>query len=721
MSVEQRRLLRTLLREAAVELLHTPAFVDRDIDPARFTTANTSQLLQVIARSERLRATLAERHDSDLANAHPLLRDLVAPEPRLAESAAVALAADPNRVDAKPCIVATERAEKAGKEERAARRAARDLAQARAARDRARAQFDYAVGERDAARADLSAMESDLADALAVIQALRAELVVTRGRTAALATDVSHAAKVLIEATSPRQTSSDAADRDPRDSELLPEPATASVDNAHPVVRDALNRALLTDAQFLAVLGEIVHPTPPVPESRQPAEAGLLTRDRGITLTPLGGDTDIGGSCMLVEVGGVRMLVDAGMRPKRPMNDAGPRDIHVARAGRIDAIVITHAHNDHAGYVPALMADHSDIDLLCTPDTAALLPTMWADSVKVFSRDVDNTYGEPRAVPPYTTVQVQEAQRRIREVVCGRTVEIAPGVTVELFPAGHILGAAGVVISAGPDRVTITGDVSDLTQATTPGLVVPDSARDCDLLVIESTNCRDGGSHRNTEVDNFVSTVSEIVGSGGRVLVPAFALGRAQEVALTLRDRLPDVPVLIDGMAKEITRIYERQTADGDRPLKIFGENVREVPVERRAELITSFRRGVIVTTSGMLNGGPAVQWARKILPDHTAGLLVAGYQDAESPGRALLDLTNGSSPAFELDGRRVDVNARVAKFGLSAHADRAGLTSIIDAIAPAEVMLVHGVLGAQREYGAYLRSRGHRVVPTKAWRARRL
>ena len=240
----------------------------------------------------------------------------------------------------------------------------------------------------------------------------------------------------------------------------------------------------------------------------------------------------------------------------------------------------------------------------------------------------------PESLPtslPTRTPQVLAAIDRIRTVALGRVIEIADGVTAELFPAGHILGAAGVVITAGTSRVTVTGDISTASQnqASISGLVVPDVARGSDLLVIESTYCRKGGSPRAREVERFVDTVPRTVNGGGRVLVPAFALGRAQEVVLTLRKELSGVPVLVDGLAKEISRIYEQQTVDSDNPLTIFGDDIREIAPGTRREQYLAMRRGVIVTTSGMLTGGPAI-----MLGSVAAARPEGGGSDLRVPGR---------------------------------------------------------------------------------------
>lgn len=390
--------------------------------------------------------------------------------------------------------------------------------------------------------------------------------------------------------------------------------------------------------------------TPPV----EPSVPVVFARSRGISVTPLGGGTDIGGSCILIEAGDARLLVDCGTRPKQRLSRLAPPMLDTALAGNIDAVIVTHAHNDHAGYVPALVPRYPFMDVLATADTAALLPTMWNDSVKVFERTGHERVepGEPADEPPYRTPQVLAATDRIREVALGHVIEITDGVTVEPFPAGHILGAAGVVITAGTERVVVTGDVShpSQNQASVSGLAIPPSARGSSLLLIESTYCR-ANSNRTKEVERFIDTVADTVNSGGRVLVPAFALGRAQEVVLTLRNALPGVPVLVDGLAKTISRIYEQQTADGDNPLKIFGDDVEEVAPGSRREQYMTMRRGVVVTTSGMLTGGPAVTWARWLLPDPKAALLVSGYQDEESAGHELLQLADKHHSTEVLSG----------------------------------------------------------------------
>ncbi|HKS47772.1 MAG TPA: MBL fold metallo-hydrolase [Amycolatopsis sp.] len=727
------KLLVALVGEAADAALASPTLRGRTIDRGEFIGQNRAALLSLIARQSSLRTRLAAQYAEQLRSdgcRHPLLDDLLDADAGTSAAAAKRLGTDPTALVAISVAIPTASAKTASQptsapagatlvDERRFSRLQRDLKHVRERRDQARGQLQYTRSELLTARQQLQAALSDRDEALTAAEALRAQLAGERSRIAHLDSDVVHAAEVLARALRPAPAP--AIERDPREldrqdnsaidsADVVLTPALAPPDS---LVTDALARADLVMDAFLAALDAIA--APPAEEPASP----LFTRSREICVTPLGGGTDIGGSCILVEAGDARILVDCGTRPKQRLSCLGPPDLDVALAGNIDAVVITHAHNDHAGFIPALVARYPFMDVLCTADTAALLPTMWNDSVKVFERTGHERVepGEPADEPPYRSLQVFAAQDRIRPVAFGRVVEVADGVTIELFPAGHILGAAGVVVTAGTARVTITGDVSHPAQgqASVSGLILPAAAHGSDLLVIESTYCK-ADSNRAREVERFTDTVSDTVNNGGRVLVPAFALGRAQEVLLTLRNELPGVPVLVDGLAKTISHLYEQQTANCENPLKIFGEDVREVTPGTRREQYIALRRGVIVTTSGMLTGGPAITWARWLLPDPKAALLVSGYQDEESAGHDLLQLAKQQSPTFMLEGEPIEVQARVASFALSAHADRSGLTSIIADVAPKHMMLVHGLASAQREFAQHLRRRGHSVAATDRW-----
>jgi len=456
-------------------------------------------------------------------------------------------------------------------------------------------------------------------------------------------------------------------------------------------------------------------------EGRSRRSKGGLALD--VMVTPLGGGDEIGGSAILVEAGGRRVLVDAGLHP----DGRGPRDIQEILDGRrLDAVVVTHAHNDHAGYIPALVDRFRNVPIYCSDATANLLPTMWADSAKVMDRSYTEAADGLRAIAPlYGPVEVERAEDRIRDHPFHRAFAVG-ALRLTLFPAGHILGAAGVVIAAGDKRVVVTGDISGLNDEylSVEAAHLPDGlVAGADLLVIETTYCQDSHGQRQRQEQGLVGAVQSVIDRRGRVLIPAFGLGRSQEVILILSKYLPEVDVLVDGLAKDITAIYEKVAEDRGQELTIVGGRVN--PVRNRTREMQSFHSGVIVSTSGMLTGGPSVSWAKSILPDERAALLLCGYQDEEAPGRRLERLASGrpgqrrlTLPDFELGTVDVDVRADVRKYSLSAHADQPALLDIIERVQPRETMLVHGLPDKQAAFRRELRDRGVATVPTARWQS---
>ncbi len=450
---------------------------------------------------------------------------------------------------------------------------------------------------------------------------------------------------------------------------------------------------------------------------------GSLTqvRSRGLTVTPVGGANHIGGSALLVQAGSTRILVDAGLKPQAHISRPGPDHIEEAVRERIDAVVVTHAHADHAGFVPWVVERQRRTQVLCSPETVKLLPTVWADSVRVMRADADAASSrDDRAEPPYGDAEVEQAENALVSAGYGQTVTVGD-MELTLFRAGHILGAAGVVVRVGEQRIVVTGDIDDRGQASVGPAQIPHRlAQGADLLVIETTYCDSTHRDRGQEGEDLVRQAGEVLDAGGRILVPAFGLGRAQEIAFLLGERLPDVDVLVDGLARDISDLYARNGAP-----EVLRGHVRKVA--NRDREITGFREGVIITTSGMLTGGAAIPWAQAVLPEPSSALFLCGHQDEEAPGRELQELADADPERprqvhlRDEHGRpvTVEVAAAVHTYNLSAHADRNGLKSIVDQVRPQAVMLVHGEPGPQALFRARLNAGGYVVADNRmAWDA---
>ncbi len=266
----------------------------------------------------------------------------------------------------------------------------------------------------------------------------------------------------------------------------------------------------------------------------------------------------------------------------------------------------------------------------------------------------------------------------------------------------------------------VSGDLSITAQRTVNGARVPDFHPDA--LILESTY--GGRLHANRAVQerSLVETVAQVTAMGGKVLIPAFALGRAQEILLILneymqRGELAPVPVWADGMVRAICQAYPLFIETLPLPLQeqnaqFFNSRIRPVQTaEQRNSLVWNPGAAVIVASSGMLAGGPSLSYARALAPKSENAILLTGYQDEESPGRRLQELGDqAGGGAIRLGADKIDVRCRLATYSLSAHADEAQLISLTETLDPEHVLLVHGDLPARQSLEKALRQRG-RIV----------
>lgn len=668
-----------VLQAAAEVFLSRPGLAAQNLDRDRFVSDRRQIILEALVRVPALRARVRDR-----------LRPVPEQSDPEAALSALILSSDDDTVRA-----AVRLAEHLDRERRTQR------TQRRRQQDRLhelRGKLDTAKGRHQHATTALREANNALSEAERRAEELDTQVVALQRRL--------HDPRILaanllgILQRPPEQTNGDSESRDPRNRHRQDRPV--------PLVTLAADAAGIEARALLTALQTLITPQPGPPRV-------AVVRERHLRVRPLGGASEIGGSCLLVEAGGTRLLIDAGLRPGDPA--LPPRDIDDALSGPLHAVVITHAHTDHCGYVPALVERRPELRVISTPETALLMPRMWMDSAKLMgerSRLHREWGSDDEAL--YGSDSVGSATQRCEELPYG--VERAiQDVTVELFPAGHILGAAGVVVRAGSQRITVTGDISGFRQETVDGYAIPDSAREADLLVMETTCCAENHAPRETRVKDLVRAVEEIYAGGGRVLIPAFALGRAQELAMIMRSHLPHIPVLVDGMAATITSSFEQATSSRPSPLRIFGGNVSRA---QKPQDLSTFTSGVVITTSGMLSGGPAVQWAAQILPEPHSALFLSGYQDEESAGAKLLRLAEDRASHLTVNDRGVErdipLKARIEMMRLSAHADKRGLLEIADEVGARQVMLVHGLAHRQRDFGKVLEIRGHGLAPTGSW-----
>jgi Cft2 family RNA processing exonuclease len=432
----------------------------------------------------------------------------------------------------------------------------------------------------------------------------------------------------------------------------------------------------------------------------------------------LGGASEIGASCLVVAADRRRVLVDAGVRPDAP--DPLPDLARLQDLGGIDAIVVTHAHADHIGALPLVVGAFPAAEVLASPATVALMRVMLADAVRIgrLRAEVDGD------LPPYGQAQVDALLDRLRPLPFGQPHPLLPGWGVTLWPAGHVLGAAMAWLDTPEGALLVSGDVS-LTPQRTVGPASPPRRRPV-ALVLESTYGNRLHSQRAAEEARLVEQVRAVLERGGHCLIPAFALGRAQEVLLILSDArrrglLPaEARVWVDGLVRAVCGVYTAHAASGTATLRRLAARqgspffvadgpVRPVEHPEQRQGVLDGPPAVIVSSSGMLVGGPSSFYAARLAGDERAAILITGYQDEESPGRRLLELS-ATPPAerrLTLNGAETEVRCEVSRYNLSAHADGDELAALAERLAPRITVLVHGDAEARSALAEKLALRG--------------
>ncbi|HEX9759919.1 MAG TPA: MBL fold metallo-hydrolase [Candidatus Acidoferrales bacterium] len=449
-------------------------------------------------------------------------------------------------------------------------------------------------------------------------------------------------------------------------------------------------------------------------------------------ITFLGATGTVTGSKFLLEANARRLMIDCGLFQ-------GPKELRLRNwdplpesPASIDAVVLTHAHIDHTGYLPRLVRDGFRGSIFCNAATRDLCAILLPDSARLQEEDAAHAArkGYSKHKPPlplYTEAEAQETLKRFQTIPARRDVELTPEFSVRLVDAGHILGSSMVQVSihekGRATTVLFSGDIGRYNQPILRDPSVPPGP--CDYLICESTY-GDRDHPAGSPYDALAEVIARVSRRGGAVVIPAFAVGRTQLLMHVLReledwDRIPQLPVFLDSpMATSVTDIYlkhreehdlnfRRESAAGADPL-----NCHKVKMTRSVEESKAINRMsepcIILSASGMATGGRVLHHLARRLPDSRNAVLLPGFQAQGTRGRALAE----GAHTLRIHGEDVPVVAEVITLNqFSAHADRGEILRWLKTFPspPRETFLVHGEPDAARAL------RG-RIADELRWRA---
>ncbi|MCL5442174.1 MAG: MBL fold metallo-hydrolase [Candidatus Marsarchaeota archaeon] len=418
---------------------------------------------------------------------------------------------------------------------------------------------------------------------------------------------------------------------------------------------------------------------------------------------------EVGRSCIMVSTDNTRILLDAGV--KIGAQDEYPH-LDDSMLKDIDGIVVSHAHLDHSGYLPHIYSAGYTGSTYVTKPTMELITVLISDYMRISNPSNVTQSGLKKMAAAFKLYDYRK-EFRINEL------------KLKFIPAGHILGSAMISVSDGKNTLLYTGDINTAKSKLFDGAEL--KGLNADTLITESTYGAPNDAFQKEQdiIREMVKSIKETIKVGGKIIIPSFAVGRAQEVLLFLDDNinsgaLPKVPIYVDGMINKAMRIHRHNVIYCRKELQsriLMSEydpfkSKNFVVVDKkgtRNKIVTEEESSIIVTTSGMLSGGPVFFYLSKLAGNSLNKMIMVGYQAEGTLGREMQD----GNRHITIDKTKIDVQLKVETYHLSAHADRKGLESVMSSINGLKnVFIVHGEKSKSESLKEYANRKYKTIVP---------
>ncbi|MDP2209623.1 MAG: MBL fold metallo-hydrolase [Bacteroidota bacterium] len=426
-----------------------------------------------------------------------------------------------------------------------------------------------------------------------------------------------------------------------------------------------------------------------------------MNTQNNISFTVIGGGQEIGANCFHLNINGTGIILDAGLHPQKKGNDALPNFAALKNLDS-DFVLISHAHTDHIGALPYLIQQFAYLKIFATPQTRDLAEVMLHNSLALTQKEIADS--DP--LPKYTHEQVDLLTESFNVIKYNEPLPIQgyrhfsnEDIHVTFLDAGHILGAAGILLQTNGAKIFYTGDTNTSKQSILAGADYPKEP--VDVLILETTSASsDTNIKRQDEAKRLAKSINKIVENGGSILIPVFALGKLQETLKLLHNlmrkgSIPELDIYTGGMGREISDIYDihrYNTTQINKDARL--KDIPQLPIDYEELLSAKYFKvpSIVLASSGMMfEGTTSFALAQRWLKEKNFGIFFVGYVTPDSPGYTILNSKTGDIIELGETSGKIKVASDVENFRLTSHSNRDDLITLVKTLKPKTVILIHG------------------------------